>query len=142
MSFETWFSIAGVLSMLGWLALLASPFIPRIADTVAGVAIPLLLSLGYVVLILLPAGSSGGGYDSLASVMALFAQEQAALAGWVHFLAFDLFIGAWICRTARADGITFWLILPCLPLTFLFGPAGLIAFWLVRSIRVRHRAQA
>ncbi|MCF6234348.1 MAG: DUF4281 domain-containing protein [Rhodobacteraceae bacterium] len=53
----------------------------------------------------------------------------------MHFLAFDLLVGAWICRTARREGVTFWLVIPCLPLTFLFGPAGFLAFALVRSGR-------
>ena len=60
------------------------------------------------------------------------AKPYAALAGWVHFLAFDLFVGAWITRTARAEGISHWLVLPCLVLTFLFGPAGFLAFTLLR----------
>jgi hypothetical protein len=50
------------------------------------------------------------------------------LAGWLHYLAFDLFVGAWEVRTARAAAIPFLLVVPCLGLTFLFGPAGLLAF--------------
>ena len=59
---------------------------------------------------------------------------SAVMAGWIHFLAFDLFVGAWICRTARASGIPFLLVLPTLPLTFLFGPAGYLAFVAVRGV--------
>ncbi|NNK16472.1 MAG: DUF4281 domain-containing protein [Sulfitobacter sp.] len=47
-------------------------------------------------------------------------------------LAFDLLIGAWMCRTSRRDGLRFWLVAPCLPITFLFGPAGFLAFSIVR----------
>ena len=71
--------------------------------------------------------------------MALFSHEQAALAGWVHFLAFDLFIGAWARRKARSEGLRFRLVAPCLPLIFLFGPAGLLAFQAVRAARSRTR---
>lgn len=137
MAFETWFSIAGVLAMLGWLAILASPLVPKWSDWVAGIIVPLTLSLGYIALALLPASSHGGGFGTLAEVSELFSHEQAALAGWVHFLAFDLFIGAWMCRKARREGIAFWLVLPCLPLTFLFGPTGLVAFWVMRFVRGR-----
>ncbi|MEO0410581.1 MAG: abscisic acid-deficient protein Aba4 family protein [Pseudomonadota bacterium] len=53
------------------------------------------------------------------------------------FLAFDLFIGAWVCRTARSEGISFWLVVLCLPFIFLFGPAGLLAFQAIRAARIR-----
>ena len=69
-----------------------------------------------------------GGFGSLAEVMALFTMPEIALAGWIHYLAFDLFVGAWEVRTARREGIAFLLVLPCLVLTFLFGPAGFLAF--------------
>jgi hypothetical protein len=59
------------------------------------------------------------------------------LAGWVHYLAFDLFIGAWICRRAAADGLNPWLARLCLPPTFLAGPAGLLLFLAIRFALVR-----
>ena len=136
MNFETYFSIAGMVAMTGWLFLLASPLIPAWSDRIAGTILPVVLSFGYVVLLVVPA-ASGGGFGTLAEVMELFSYEQATLAGWVHFLAFDLFIGAWACRTARAEGVNFWFVAPCLPLIFLFGPAGLLAFQAVRAFRVR-----
>ncbi|WP_421849519.1 abscisic acid-deficient protein Aba4 family protein [Oricola sp.] len=55
---------------------------------------------------------------------------------------FDLFIGAWVCRTARAEGIASWTVLPCLPLIFLFGPAGFVAFWTVRFVKSRFVGQS
>jgi len=137
MDFETLFSIAGLIAMLGWLCLLASPLIPKLADWSAGMILPIILSLGYVILLVTPSSDSAGGFGTLADVMVLFSYEQAALAGWVHFLAFDLFIGAWVCRIARAEGVSFWLVAPCLPVVFLFGPAGLLAFQVIRVIRNR-----
>lgn len=132
MAFEIMFSIAGLIAMIGWLCLLCSPLVPKWSDWIAGMVLPITLSLGYVILLVIPSSSSAGGFGTLADVMVLFSYEQAALAGWVHFLAFDLFIGAWVCRTARAEGLSFWLVAPCLPLTFLFGPAGFLAFSIVR----------
>jgi len=66
--------------------------------------------------------------------MVLFETPAIALAGWLHYLAFDLFIGAWQVRTARTASIPHLLILPCLALTFLFGPAGLLCFFALRTI--------
>ena len=71
--------------------------------------------------------------------MALFRDPWIALAGWLHSLAFDVFVGAWAVRTARREGTAFPLVAPCLPLTFLFGPAGLLAF---AVLRVAHTARA
>ncbi len=123
--------------MIGWLSLLISPLIPKWSDWIAGTILPIVLSLGYVILLIMPSPGSAGGFGSLADVMALFSYEQAALAGWVHFLAFDLFIGAWVCRTARAEGVSFWFIVLCLPVIFLFGPAGLLTFQAIRAVRIR-----
>ncbi|MCZ8084020.1 MAG: ABA4-like family protein [Rhodobacteraceae bacterium] len=134
------FQITGPLAMLGWLALVLSPLAPRLADWVAALVIPALLSVGYTALILVHWADAPGGFDSLANVMALFTNPAVALAGWVHYLAFDLFVGAWITRTARAEAIPHLLILPCLVLTFLFGPAGLLAFLILRaSLTLRAR---
>jgi hypothetical protein len=68
--------------------------------------------------------------------MRLFDHPGVALAGWVHYLAFDLLVGLWIARSARDRGIPHLLALPCLALTFLFGPAGFLAF-LILSLALR-----
>jgi hypothetical protein len=134
MYFELLFSVAGILAMAGWLILLASPLFPRWSDRIAGGFIPLLLSTGYVVLAVFSPSDGDGGFSSLDAVMTLFSHPSAMLAGWIHYLAFDLLIGAWICQTARHSVLTFWVVAPCLPLTFLFGPGGFIAFSIVRTI--------
>jgi hypothetical protein len=136
-NFETFFSIAGIIAMAGWLCLLFSPLIPKWSDRIAGTILPAVLSLGYVMLLIMPSSGSAGGFGTLADVMELFSFQQAALAGWVHFLAFDLIVGAWACRTARAEGVSFWLVALCLPVIVLFGPAGLLAFQAIRSLRFR-----
>ena len=136
---ETIFSLAGAAVLPGWAVLLASPWVPRAAQLVAGLAVPLLLSAAYVALILASLGPAEGGFGSLAEVMALFAVPEVALAGWLHFLAFDLLIGALIVRRGRAGGMPFLLVLPCLPLTFLAGPAGWLLFQTIRGVRAATR---
>ena len=54
------------------------------------------------------------------------------LAGWTHYLAFDLFIGGWEVRDAQRRGIPHLLVVPALVLTFLFGPAGLLLYLAIR----------
>ncbi len=132
---ETLFSICSTTAMAGWLALLASPFAPKLADRVAALAIPALLSVAYAGLVLAFWSGAPGGFDTLANVMLLFTTPEIVLAGWIHYLAFDLFVGAWEVRTARAERIPFLLVVPCLVLTFLFGPAGFLAFSALRAAR-------
>ncbi|HTV71140.1 MAG TPA: ABA4-like family protein [Rhizobiaceae bacterium] len=130
------FQIANPIALVGWVVLLASPFIPKIADRVSGLAIPLLFGVAYTGLIMAFWSSGQGGFDSLANVALLFETPELLLAGWIHYLAFDLFVGAWIARTAREEGIRFWFVVPCLALTFLFGPAGYLLFNAIRAARL------
>jgi hypothetical protein len=139
---ETLFAVANPLAMAGWIALAVSPFAPRAADRVAAFGIPVLLSLAYAALILAFWAGADGGFDSLANVMRLFTRPEIALAGWLHYLAFDLFIGAWEVRTARREAIPHLLLLPCLVLTFLFGPIGLLLFLGLRLARRSVSAEA
>ena len=137
MSADTLFSIANPLALLGWIALVAAPIAPRAVDLLAGWVLPGALSLGYAVLMLVHFADAPGGFGTLADVQALFTDADVALAGWVHFLAFDLFIGAWIVRDARRQGMAHWMVLPILPFAFLLGPAGLLAYMGLRLIRGR-----
>jgi hypothetical protein len=132
---DSLFQLASPLAMTGWLVLALSPLAPRWADRIGGFAIPILLSLLYAVVIMGYWWQGQGGFDSLANVMLLLSNPWMALAGWVHFLAFDLFIGGWITRQARRDGVPHLLVLPCLLLTFLFGPVGLVLFLSIGAVR-------
>lgn len=127
------FQVANPVALLGWIALLFSPLRPRLADRVASLLVPGLLAVAYVGLLAAHWGrAEGGGFGSLDEVAALFAQRHVLLAGWLHYLAFDLLVGAMIVRQGRALALPFWMVLPCLPLTFLFGPAGYLLFLALR----------
>jgi len=132
--FEALFSAANVLALIGWICLIVFPG-RKIANAVAGLAIPALLAVAYAALIAAFWASGEGGFSSLAEVRRLFAGDGLLLAGWLHYLAFDLFIGAWQVRTARAEAVPHVLVVPCLVLTFLFGPIGLLAFLIIRQAR-------
>jgi hypothetical protein len=87
-------------------------------------------------------GSSDGGFGSLALVQKLFADPYALLAGWVHYLAFDLFIGSWIVEDALARRAPVWLRVGVLPFTFMFGPMGLLFYLAGRSVLGRASASS
>ena len=132
MKAEQIFSVVNLLAILSWLLITVLPRWRLTAKIVLNGAIPLLLSVAYLVLIVLFFGNAEGGFDSLANVMKLFTNEWAVLAGWIHYLAFDLFVGSWEVKDAQANGISHWFIIPCLVLTFLFGPIGFLLYRILR----------
>ena len=92
----------------------------------------------YLVLIVRSFGDGGGGgFGSLAEVRTLFENPWALLAGWIHYLAFDLFIGAWEVRDAQRNGLHHLLVVPCLVLTFMLGPVGLLLYLVLRGAITR-----
>jgi hypothetical protein len=135
---ETVFSITSTTAMVAWVALIAARFIPafrRWVDPAVGYVVPALLSVAYGVLLLGYWGQSeGGGFVSLASVTALFAVPELLLAGWIHYLAFDLFVGAWIARNGSVEGVSPLVLTPILLATFLAGPIGYLAYALLRPV--------
>jgi hypothetical protein len=133
---DTAFAVANGVALPAWIALAASPPSARWTPwtwRVTGGVLPLAYAVVYIALLLLH-WPAAGGFDSLTSVRALFDAPGALAAGWIHYLAFDLFVGTWIARRAGQLGIAHWLVLPTLALTFLFGPAGLLAFMLLRAV--------
>lgn len=130
---DTLFDASGKLAMAGWVLLV---FVPRWrwSQRIASVIIPLTLAIVYLVLIALYFAKSSGGFATLGQVTQLFQNPWLLLAGWIHYLAFDLFMGAWQVRQAQRLGINHFLVIPCLLFTFLFGPVGLLIFWVIRSV--------
>ena len=104
---------------------------------VTGAILPLLFAVLYGGLLAANLGKAQGGFGTLAGVASLFSNSWVLLAGWVHYLAFDLFIGSWQVRDARRNGIAHWMVIPCLALTFFFGPIGLLLYFLLRLARTR-----
>ena len=137
------FKVGGQLAILAWLMLLISLFVERlrpVAERAAWIVVPALLAIAYGLLIWTGfAESTGGGFGSIEQVRALFASDSALAAGWLHYLAFDLFVGGWIVADGLRRNIPALLILPCLPLTFLFGPLGLLLFLLLRLAFARRQ---
>lgn len=135
------FGTAGALAMLGWLGLLISLFAPQLrggATATARFLIPALIGIAYVVLLMQGWGKApGAGFGSIEQVRALFSVDASLAAGWLHYLAFDLFIGSWIVTDGLELGVRRLLLVPCLVLTFLFGPAGLLLYLGLRLVTPR-----
>lgn len=132
MKAETIFSIANTLALLAWIILIVAPRWILTRKIILSGAIPLLLSVAYLVLIVLFFGKADGDFNSLAGVMKLFTNDWAVLAGWIHYLAFDLFIGIWEVKDSQEKNISHWFVVPCLALTFLLGPIGFLMYSILR----------
>ncbi len=138
------FQIANPVALLGWIVLIISIVLKRPVwrDQLAGRFWPLGLSAVYSALILFFFFKAPGGFDSLANVQLLFTSEWAALAGWIHYLAFDLFVGTWIARQVMEQGMSRLLLILLLPVTFMFGPMGFLGFEVARLLFQRNPSRA
>ena len=137
MSSSQAFSAGSFAALLSWLALSASLFTSEpVRNAVwftTTIAVPAALGIAYA--ILLAQGlrdRTGGGFGSIGAVRRLFGSDAALAAGWIHYLAFDLFVGTWIAREGLHAGLSPVLILPCLFATFMAGPVGLVLFLVLR----------
>jgi hypothetical protein len=139
MTAEQLFSALNLMAVAAWLPLV---FLPRVrwTATLLPLLMPSLLAVVYVVLVAATLARGEGGFSSLAAVRALFDNPWGLLAGWTHYLAFDLFIGGWEVRDAQRRGLPHLLIVPALVLTFLFGPAGLLLYLAIRRFAPRRGA--
>jgi Domain of unknown function (DUF4281) len=132
MSAEHIFSVANAVALCGWLLLIVLPGKKWVSGVVSGVAIPAAFAALYTVVIAIHFAGSDGGFSSLPDVARLFSNPWLLVAGWVHYLAFDLLVGSWEARDARERGIAHPIVVPCLILTFLFGPAGWLLYMGIR----------
>lgn len=130
MSAEALFSMASTAVLPGWLVLMVAPRGRWVwLDSIPALIVPLGLSALYAGLILAHFSAAGGGFGSIAQVRALFASDYGLLAGWVHYLAFDLMIGAMMAQRMDAMGLSRLSQVPLLGLIFLFGPLGVFLIW-------------
>jgi hypothetical protein len=131
------FTWANGVALAAWVLLAALPARRWVTAFVAGTAVPALFAVAYIAILAVQWRGSAGGFSSLAAVAALFGNPWMLLAGWVHYLAFDLLIGSWEVGDARERGIPHLWVVPCLGLTFLFGPAGWLLYVAVRATHAR-----
>lgn len=131
------FGWAGNLIAVLWLALIASLYFRRlqlVVETIGFLVLPVVFGVFYVLAMAPHMPFAEGGFGSLAAVRTLFAHDDLLLAGWLHFLVFDYFVGVWIARDRIDEPVWRILVLPCLLLCFLAGPTGLLAWLIIRTL--------
>ena len=133
MSADLLFTLCNLAVMPAWFLLFVLPHHRATQFLVHAIWVPLLLGPVYIWALFFGAPApEGSGFGSLQAVMLLFQSPTAVLGGWIHYLVFDLFIGAWIVRDAKREAINHWLIVPFLFITLMAGPAGLMLYLLLR----------
>lgn len=133
---EKWFLAANLVSVLGWILLVASRWVRNLRPLICLLLIPVILSIAYLVLIAMFLHQGEGGFGSLEEVASLFNHRGILMAGWLHYLAFDLLVGTWIWCDGERHGIPWWLGLPCLFFAFMFGPIGFLLHLIIRGLKV------
>lgn len=127
------FSLANTTALVTWLVLIVFQRKPWARNTVALLAVSL-FAAAYALIIGSTWANSQGGFGSLDAVGQLFDQPWVLLAGWLHYLAFDLLVGRWEAADAAERRVPAWLVAPCMALTFMFGPVGWLAYCAVRRL--------
>lgn len=131
------FSICNTVILSGWLLLIFMPN-GKYTQTIILNGLLVLFAAVYTYMILKDIGHfNPDSFSNLANVKALFQNDDAVAAGWIHYLAFDLFTGAYIVRKSRQIGLSrVWYTLT-LPFTFMFGPMGYLLFFICKTIKTR-----
>lgn len=132
MSADSVFGIASLVVLPAWILLAAASTWRWTEPVVRGMIT--LLALVYLALVVLYLPEAQGGFSSLAAVSQLFSNPYLLLAGWIHYLAFDLFVGSWQVGDARRLGISRLAVVPCLVFTFLLGPIGWLCYLMLRAV--------
>ena len=129
------FLVCNVFAMIGWALLLAAPRWRWTERLVLSGVWSVALAVAYTALVASALPSADGNFSSIAGVRQLFGNDTLLTAGWAHYLAFDLMVGSIEVRVANRDNISHFIMIPILIMTLLLGPIGLLAFFIVKSIR-------
>lgn len=129
------FKIANAFALIGWVLMLVLYGFDKMAQWLIG-GVVILLCIAYAIIIVpglskMPADS----FSTIESVMALFQSKEAVLAGWIHYLAFDLLTGITIAMSAKSYGINRIVMLPFWLFTFMLGPLGFLLYYTFLTIK-------
>jgi hypothetical protein len=135
------FSFGNAFVLLGWLLLLVFP-LWRYTQVINLNGMIIILAILYTYMI----GKGIQNFDpnsfsTLANVKLLFQSDDAVAAGWLHYLAYDLFVGTYIVKESVKLFIPRWIYTLILPFAFMFGPVGYLLFFIVKTIKTKSLEQ-
>lgn len=133
------FKLVNAIVLPAWLILIFFPGKSWRNPVIYGFAIA--LALVYTIYVIKGLGNFDmESFSTLANVKALFTTDEAVLAGWVHYLVFDLLVGNWLVNQARKHQINHLLIIPCLLFCFMFGPVGYLLYSVIKVSKTKSLA--
>ena len=127
------FNFCNILILIAWGAIIISPQ-KKISEILISYPwIPLTLSFFYIYFIIISGGLMEADFSSLNGIVTLFknATPESAAAGWLHYLAFDFWVGTWIIKHSRKEKISDKIIVLPLLFTFILGPVGILVYSLI-----------
>lgn len=136
MSPGQWFALANLSVFPAWLLLIVFPGW-KWTRVVAAYLTPAALSIAWATLMAGQFAPNGGGFGSLDELIKMARDPFILIGVWMHNLILDVFLGAWEVRDAQRLGVPHAYVIPCLILTFLAGPVGLLVYFAVRIGVVR-----
>ena len=128
------FQASNLLVMPFWVLMIFAPrwgFTRRIVTSPA-IIVPIALLYSVLVvpnlLSILPQLAN----PTLPIIQTLLSSDAGATTAWIHFLAFDLWVGRWVYLDAQEREIPVWLVSICLACVFMAGPFGLLVYLGIR----------
>lgn len=133
MLYETIFNIFNSGILLFWMLILFFPKQSITQKVIAYPWVPLVIAFGYIYFMGMTSGTFSADFTSLNGLTKMFqnANPQGVAAGWLHYLAFDFWVGCWMLKNSQEKGVKhLWMLVPML-FTFMLGPVGIIIYTLV-----------
>lgn len=130
MTTETLFTLANTSMLFFWFCLIALPKTKITETLIAYPYVPLGLSFFYLFFMRQGSGLAEADFSTLDGILTLYKNStpEMAAAGWMHYLAFDFWVGAWMLRESQKKNLPQGLIILPLLSTFLLGPVGVLLY--------------
>lgn len=136
MSPDQIFSFANTAALVPWLLMILAPRWTWTRTIIFSFAFSILFAALYIIM-MFSYFIEMGDFTTLGGIAEMFSIKELALIGWLHYLAFDLFVGSWELHDAQRIGLTHLLLVPCLLFTFILGPVGLLLYLTIRWIKTK-----
>ncbi len=134
MDLESAFKLVNGIVLIPWILMWVAPRWNITQGILNFGLFSLLMAVLYLVCLILYLGEGGGSMGSIADLSTSFQHPGIVLLAWIHYLSFDLFVGAWILRDSQRCGMHHLIVLPCLIFSLMLGPVGLLLYWLLKGI--------
>ncbi len=130
MTTETLFTLANSSMLLFWFCLIALPKTKITQTLISYPYIPLILSLFYLYFMGQGSGLVEADFTSLEGIVTLYKNStpEMAAAGWMHYLAFDFWVGAGLLREGQKKSLPQGIMVLPLLATFMLGPVGILLY--------------